>query len=217
MQKIPANCWLPIQPVDSATIKKNANPILSILQPIQPQQDKARQQCNIRRSIGYIRAQDTATLGNYLRQDFIRNRFPSNLEFVYGKVDRTGTTTATNANVLKLYAVKTLENGTAKLEGEHVSQASQSYDERNRPSITMNMDAVGTRMWAQMTKENVGKPIAIVLDKVVYSAPFVNGEIPYGNSQITGIFYYQRSTGFSQHLCRRANCLHLPKLYRSKL
>ena len=175
------------KPVDSATIKKNANPILSILQPVQPQQDQSGR-TQYPAFIGYIRAQDTATLGNYLRQDFIRNRFPSNLEFMYGKVDRTGTNAASKANILELYAVKTQDNGTAKLEGEHVIEASQGYDERNRPSINMKMDAVGTRIWAQMTKDNVGKPIAIVLDKVVYSAPFVNGEIPFGSSQITGSF-----------------------------
>ncbi|TKK66708.1 protein translocase subunit SecDF [Ilyomonas limi] len=173
------------KPVDSTTIKKNANPILSILQPVQPQQDRdGRMQYPA--FIGYIRAQDTATLGNYLRQDFIKNRFPSNVEFMYGKVDRTNT--AANANILQLYAVKTLDNGLAKLEGEHVIEASQGYDERNRPSINMKMDAVGTRLWGQMTKANVGKPIAIVLDNVVYSAPFVQNEIPYGSSQITGSF-----------------------------
>ena len=174
------------KPLDSTTIKKNANPILSIMQPVQPQQDKdGRMQYQA--FIGYIRAQDTATLGNYLRQDFIKNRFPSNVNFVYGKVDRTNTAAA-NANILQLYAIKTLDNGTAKLEGEHVIEASQGYDERNRPSINMKMDAVGTRLWAQMTKDNVGKPIAIVLDNVVYSAPFVQNEIPYGSSQITGSF-----------------------------
>ena len=173
--------------VDSAAIFKNQHPILSILQPVQPQQDQSGK-VQYPAFIGYIRAQDTATLGNYLRQDFIKNRFPSNLEFAYGKVDRTGTNAAANANVLQLYAVKTLDNGAAKLEGEHIIEASQGYDERNRPSINMKMDAVGTRIWAQMTKDNVGKPIAIVLDDVVYSAPFVQNEIPYGSSQITGSF-----------------------------
>ena len=119
------------KPVDSATIKKNANPILSILQPVQPQQDQSGKQ-QFPAIIGYIRAQDTATLGSYLREDFVRNRFPSNVAFTFGKTDRTGTTPAAKANILELYAIKTLDNGTAKLEGEHVSEASQGYDERGR-------------------------------------------------------------------------------------
>lgn len=172
---------------DSAAIRKNANPILSIFQPAQPRQNQDGS-TQFPASIGYIQVKDTATLGNYLRQDFIRNRFPSNMAFMYGKTDRTTAAGAANANILELYAIKTLDNGTAKLEGEHVSEAGQGYDDRNRPSINMKMDALGTRIWAQMTRENVGKPIAIVLDNVVYSAPFVQNEIPYGNSQITGSF-----------------------------
>ncbi len=76
----------------------------------------------------------------------------------------------------------------AKLEGEHVSDACQDYDERGRVAIKMSMDRVGEKIWAKMTGDNIGKPIAIVMDNIVYSAPFVNGVIPNGSSEITGSF-----------------------------
>jgi SecD/SecF fusion protein len=108
---------------------------------------------------------------------------------VYGKPENAPDNNANNANnIAVLYAVKTLPNGTAELEGEHVSDSRPDYDERGRPAIKMEMDATGTRIWSKMTTANVGKPIAIVLDNVVYSAPFVNGPIPNGSSQISGSF-----------------------------
>ncbi len=135
--------------------------------------------------IGYVLIRDTGNLNNYLNMDFVKNKFPSNLAFVYGKV---GSEDPKMKDVLPVYAIKTLDNGTAPLEGEHVTDARQDYDEKGKVAIKMNMDATGTRIWATMTKNNIGKPIAIVLDNTVYSAPFVNGEIPNGSSEISGSY-----------------------------
>ncbi|MEO8116579.1 MAG: protein translocase subunit SecDF [Bacteroidota bacterium] len=135
--------------------------------------------------IGYVLIRDTGNLNNYLNMDFVKNKFPSNLAFVYGKV---GGEDPKMKDVLPLYAIKTLDNGAAPLEGEHVTDARQDYDEKGKVAIKMNMDATGTRIWATMTKNNIGKPIAIVLDNTVYSAPFVNGEIPNGSSEISGSY-----------------------------
>ncbi|MEP6846366.1 MAG: protein translocase subunit SecD, partial [Panacibacter sp.] len=137
-------------------------------------------------SIGNVLKKDTALLGSYLRMDIVANKLPANLLFMYGNAED-----ANNALVkdrLTLYAIKTLDNGIAKLEGNNVSTARQDYDERGKPAISMTMDAVGTRIWAKMTADNVGKPIAIVLDNFVYSAPNVINAIPNGNSQISGNF-----------------------------
>ena len=135
--------------------------------------------------IGYVRTRDTAMLGEYLRMDFVASKFPSNLVFMYGKQENPDPKAK---DVLPLYAIKTLDNGSAPLEGEHVNDARQDYDEKGKSAIKMSMDAVGTRIWADMTTKNVGKPIAIVLDNFVYSAPFVNGVIPNGSSEISGNF-----------------------------
>ncbi len=175
---------------DSAEIIKREHPLLSqsIIQFTQPQQDKTTGQQRFPAELGYVQVKDTAILGNYLRQDFVASKFPSNILFVYGRPNTSGDKTGLPRNILPFYALKTLDNGAAKLEGERVSESSQSYDERNRPSINMKMDDIGSKIWAQMTKANVGKPVAIVLDNVVYSAPNVENEITGGNSQISGNF-----------------------------
>ena len=92
-------------------------------------------------------------------------------------------------DILNLYAIKTIP-GTdkAKLEGEGVEDSRADYDEHGRPAIKMPMTPTGSRTWAKMTADNVNRPIAIVLDDIVYSAPNVNGPIEGGNSEISGNF-----------------------------
>ena len=180
--------------VDSQAIMRKEMPLRTMVQFAQPQQDQATGKVQYPANVGYVAIADTATLNDYLALDFVKNKFPSNLKFVYGKPENGGTD-ATTKNFVVLYAIKTLDNGTAELEGEHVSDAKADYDERGRPAIKMTMDATGTRIWARMTERNspqknggVSKPIAIVLDNTVYSAPFVNGPIPNGSSEISGNF-----------------------------
>jgi len=170
----------------TAATAKNQNPISSIMQIIQPQQGKDGQP-QFPAAIGYIQAKDTATFTNYVQMEAVKTKFPSNLAWMFGKPESEDPKAA---GILPVYAVKTVEGGgaLAKLEGEHVSDAVQDFDERGRVAIKMNMDKVGERIWAKMTGDNIGKPIAIVMDNIVYSAPFVNGVIPNGNSEITGNF-----------------------------
>ncbi|MDI9364676.1 MAG: protein translocase subunit SecDF [Flavobacterium sp.] len=133
--------------------------------------------------IALVKIQDTAIFNNYLRLDVVKAKLPFNLVFMYGRhEEKDGSVSKTK---LALYAIKTLDNGQAELEGEHVKEALQDYDE-GKVSIKMNMDKVGTNIWAKMTGKNVGKPIAIVLDNFVYSAPNVNEAITGGNSSISG-------------------------------
>jgi len=150
-------------------------------------------------AIGYINAKDTASLNDYLEMDVVKSKFPSNLVFMYGKMEMQSTDPKAG-DILTVYAIKTLDNGQAELEGDHISSASQDYDEKGRIAIKMNMDKIGTTIWAKMTTRNVGKPIAIVLDNFVYSAPNVNDPITTGNSQITGNYTLKEAKDLSEIL-----------------
>ncbi|MCF0196986.1 MAG: protein translocase subunit SecD, partial [Bacteroidaceae bacterium] len=93
------------------------------------------------------------------------------------------------ANVYELYAIKVTErNGRAPLEGDVVTDATDQFDENGRPSVSMKMNVDGARRWAALTKANLKRCVAIVLDDNVYSAPTVQSEITGGNSSITGNF-----------------------------
>ncbi|MEO6682899.1 MAG: protein translocase subunit SecD, partial [Ginsengibacter sp.] len=95
----------------------------------------------------------------------------------------------TGRRFFELYAIKTVPGSEkAKLEGEAVQDASSDYDQRGRPAIKMQMTPTGSRAWAKLTGDNIGRPIAIVLDDIVYSAPNVNGVIEGGSSEISGNF-----------------------------
>ncbi len=184
-----------IAKVDSAKLNANKNPIgrlMSIAQPYQGADGKVIYPAHI----GYIATKDTGTLNEYLRMDIAKNKFPSNLQFVYGKAELNDPKIK---DVLTLYAIKTLDNGQAELGGEGIS-ASQDYDERGRIAIKMNMDRIGTAIWAKMTARNVGKPIAVVLDNFVYSAPNVNEAITTGNSQIAGNYSVKEAQDLAQIL-----------------
>ena len=170
--------------VDSNEIKRKEYPIQSLVQFIPPQQGQDGK-LHYSSNIAYVSTSDTGLLNSYLNLDFVKNKFPSNLVFMYGKPEDDQ---LNNRNILALYAVKTLDNGQAKLEGSHVTTARQDYDERGAAAISMDMDAEGTKIWGKMTTDNKNKPIAIVLDNVVYSAPNVVNPITTGNSQITGNF-----------------------------
>ena len=169
--------------VDSAKLIREKYPFssmfLDIARPYQDEQGHVRYPSYI----GMISKSDTAKLNKLLQSDIVKAAFPSNLVFMYGKPDEKDTKMN---GILQLFAIKTLDNGQARLEGDHVTDASQGNDQMGQVVVNMKMDESGSRIWADMTKKNVGKPIAIVLDNIVYSAPNVNGEISGGNSQISG-------------------------------
>ena len=175
----------------------NANPIGRLVQFTQPYNDGTGKPV-FPAAIAYIQSKDTGTLNSYLRLDFVKTKFPANLQFMYGKAEAS--TDPKFKDILTLYAIKTLDNGQAELEGDHISSASQDYDERGRIAIKMNMDKIGTNLWAKMTTKNAGKPIAIVLDNFVYSAPNVNEPITTGNSQISGSYSLKEAQDLSEIL-----------------
>ena len=181
---------------DTTKSKVNEAPIRRLIQFNQPYQSKTGKTI-FPSSLGYIQSSDTGLLNGYLRMDIVKSKFPANLAFMYGKVDVDDPKAR---NILQLYAVKTLDNGQAELEGEHVTDAKQDFDERGKVAIKMNMDKIGTNIWAKMTARNIDKPIAIVLDNFVYSAPTVNDAITTGNSQISGNYSVKEAKDLSEIL-----------------
>ena len=181
---------------DTTKALANKNPLLRTVQFTQPYQGK-NGQFTFPAEIGYTLKKDTATLNAYLALPEVKSKFPSNLVFMYGKVESEDPKTK---DVLPLYAIKTLDNGIAELEGDHVANAAQDFDERGKVAIKMNMDKVGTSIWGKMTTRNIGKPIAIVLDNIVYSAPNVNDAITTGNSQISGNYSLKTAQDLAQIL-----------------
>ncbi len=178
-------------------LAKNDKPLLNAIHFIGPQQDKSGKQLYAA-AIANIELKDTSKANQYLSLEVVKNNFPSNLKFLYGveeKDEKSG------RKYVSLYAIKTLP-GTdkAKLEGDGVEDSKQDFDDRGRPAIKMQMTPSGSRIWAKMTGDNVGKPIAIVLDDVVYSAPNVIGAIEGGNSEISGNFTVEEAQDLSNIL-----------------
>ncbi|MBL7765246.1 MAG: protein translocase subunit SecDF [Chitinophagaceae bacterium] len=137
--------------------------------------------------VSYVYLRDTQQLNKYLAMDVVRNQFPKNLKFYYGIADKE---LREKEKICILYAIKTRPGlSDPKLGGEHITDTRQDYDRvSGQPDVTMSMDAVGARTWEKLTGDNVGKPIAIVLDDIVYSAPAPSEKIAGGNSNITGSF-----------------------------
>lgn len=159
-------------------------PLSAIITIAQPSTNKQGQTV-MPSHIGYVAIKDTALLNSYLQLDIVKSKFPNNLSFLYGLNENEP---AKNGKpFLALYTIKKLPGSNkAKLEGEHVIDAKQDFDEFGNVAVKMEMDILGTRIWAKMTEDNINKGIAIVLDDAVYSAPTVNGIIPNGSSIISG-------------------------------
>lgn len=153
---------------------KKQHPLLSLLQVSQGGGGIA----------GYALARDTAAINRILAMPEVKNSLPKELRLLWG-VKAIDTKTST----FELYAIRVTErDGRAPLEGDVVTDASDGYDQFGKPCVHMNMNTEGARRWAQLTKQNINRSIAIVLDGYVYSAPNVMNEITGGQSQITGNF-----------------------------
>ena len=147
-------------------------------------QDPKTGQKQVPNFIGKVAKKDTAKLNAYLALPEVKSKFPSDLVFMYGKIEED--VDVKLKDIFDLYAVKTLENGLSALEGDIVETASVGTNELGKIDIKMNMKSDATAIWAKMTQRNIGKPIAIVLDNTVYSAPNVNDAITTGSSSISG-------------------------------
>jgi SecD/SecF fusion protein len=135
--------------------------------------------------VGFAAVKDTAKVNAYLKMKRIREILPPNVRFFWGVKAMKGSTAH------ELYAIRvTSRDGRAALEGDVVTDTRTEFNQQSggNPEISMTMNADGANRWRLLTKANIGKCIAIVLDDNVYSAPRVNGEIPNGRSSITGNF-----------------------------
>jgi SecD/SecF fusion protein len=138
-------------------------------------------------TVGYANVRDTAAVNAIINSAAAKRILPANLKLLWSAKPADGLTVK---NVYELHAIKvTSTNGRAPLEGDVITDAKDQFDHLSgAPEVSMSMNTDGARRWAVLTKANVGKAIAIVLDGSVYSAPRVNGEIAGGQSSITGNF-----------------------------
>ena len=136
--------------------------------------------------VGMAHFRDTTQIDAYLAIPQVRNLFPRNMTFRWSAkpADADGA-----GNYFRLIAIKvTTRDGRAPLDGDVITDARQDFDQfGSSPEVAMSMNSEGAKVWQRMTKENVGKSIAIVLDGYVRSFPNVSGEIPGGRSSITGL------------------------------
>ena len=155
------------------------NPLFAVFQPI-------NQGLAI---VGYANARDTADVNKVIYSDIAATVFPAELKLRWGaKPEDFGGQNA-HGDIFALYALKITEpNGRAPLEGDVITNSKDDFDQMGHPSVSMQMNSDGARRWSQITKQNVGRGVAIVLDDVVYSAPRIIQQIDGGNSQITGNF-----------------------------
>ena len=156
---------------------KKMHPLLSMLQTIPG---------DALSLVGYANVRDTAAINKMIYGSLAKQILPSDLKLLWSAKPEDG---LNKKNVYGLYALKiTTSDGRAPLEGDVVTTAKDDFDEHGRPRVSMTMNSEGAREWAALTKANVGKAIAIVLDGVVYSAPRVDGAISGGQSSISGNF-----------------------------
>lgn len=136
--------------------------------------------------LGYVNAKDTIALNKVLSQKENIAQFPPDIQFQYGLIEDYESKRP-NEKIYILYAVKTssLEVLTGN---ENIKEAVQDFDEGGRPCIKINFTPVGTKSWANLTRKNIGRPIAIIVNNEVISAPLVNDAIETGNVQMSGAY-----------------------------
>ena len=154
------------------------NPLFAVFQPV-PQGLAI---------VGYANARDTADVNKVIYSDIARQILPAECKLRWGaKAEDFGENT--KGEIFALYALKITEpNGRAPLEGDVITNAKDEFDQMGHPSVSMQMNSDGARRWSQITKQNIGRGVAIVLDDAVYSAPRILTQIDGGNSSITGNF-----------------------------
>lgn len=157
---------------------KKQNPLFSVLQP------SGNGALSL---VGYASARDTAEVNKIIYSALARQILPADCRLLWSAKPADGIQAK---NIYELHAIKvTTTNGRAPIEGDVVTDAKDQFNNlTGSPEVSMTMNSDGARRWAALTKANVGKAIAIVLDGTVYSAPRVSGEISGGQSSISGNF-----------------------------
>ena len=139
--------------------------------------------------VGHASVHDTAAINKILHSDLAAKMLRKDMKLLWGAKSEGPIYQGEKGEQFRLYAIRVSDpSGRAPLEGDVIVSASDGYDQLGKPDVSMQMNSEGTREWARLTRENINKAVAIVLDDAVYSAPNVNDEISGGNSQITGHF-----------------------------
>jgi len=170
---------------------KKANPLFAVLQPSGYRGNAC---------IGFAAAADTAAVGKYLRMQEVAALFPAEFRPMWSVKPSE---MMQSDNIFELIAIKSSSrDGKAPLDGGVVTDARVTTNDRRggSPTVSMTMNAEGANIWARLTKDNIGKQIAIVLDGTVYSYPTVNGEITGGSSEISGNFTMEEATDLTNVL-----------------
>lgn len=156
------------------------NPLFAVLRPNADEKGMLAERGSI---CGMASIRDTAKVNALLARPEVRSSLPNNIKFLW-----ESKAIGDNGDVVMLHAVKTAMNGGAQLEGDKVIDARRDVGQSGEIEVSMTMNADGARIWKNLTKANIGRSIAIVLDDLVYSSPNVQNEIPNGRSSINGNF-----------------------------
>lgn len=158
------------------------NPLFALLNPAIFTKNN-QQQVSPGPVVGYSLVKDTAKVNNLLAKSEVKALMPKNLRFMW-----TIKPEGDKDKFLQLVAIKTNNDGRSKLDGGAISNANRSVDQIGNNEVSMQMNSDGAKVWQKLTRDNVGKSVAIALDDYVYSYPRVNAEIAGGNSSISGSF-----------------------------
>lgn len=157
---------------------KKAHPLLAILNPT------GQGALSV---VGYASVRDTAEINRIIHSEVAKQVLPTDLKLLWSAKPADGLKVK---NYYELHALKvTTTTGRAPLEGDVIVNASDQFDHfTGKPEVSMTMNTDGSRRWSAITKANIGRAVAIVLDGLVYTAPRINCEIDGGQSSITGNF-----------------------------
>lgn len=183
---------------DSTTVQADAdrekwaaeNPFFAVLNPVTTEDGRLGEGC----LVGYVHIKDTAKVMSYLRMDKVQELLPRELVLAW-TVKPLMSADKQPTDFFQIVALRAAGKGEgAALSGDVITNASADFGQGQAEAlVTMTMDGEGTKEWARLTKENIGRPIAVVLDGLVYSHPFVRSEIPNGRSEISGGFDVQEA------------------------
>jgi SecD/SecF fusion protein len=170
---------------DTIARMRKENPLFAVLGAAVGRDEQGKSVLGQGPVVGYAAIKDTAKVNEYLNNPKIKSIFPPRSKFLWSfkAIDKEETT-------LQLIAIRTTSrDGKSPLYGDIISDARKMFEQGSgSPSISMSMKTDAANVWKRLTRENIGKSIAIVLDNSVYSFPNVQGEIAGGNSSITGNF-----------------------------
>ncbi|MGZ3903524.1 MAG: protein translocase subunit SecDF [Bacteroidia bacterium] len=178
------------QDTSLANYKLN-NPLYSMAGPLVPNISQDGKYYGLGSTVGYALIKDTAKVNMWLNNPKVRGVFPSKVRFMWEAKPQKG------SNALSLHAIKVTDrSGKAAMYGDIIDEARKDFQQQTGEiAISMTMKGDAAQKWRQLTKANApkdskgrGRCVAIVMDNLVFSSPTVNGEIPTGNSQITGNF-----------------------------